>query len=810
MVGFLSLQPFRLRSLHGLWPRRSIRSKLIIAFCLFGVVPVAVVGGYGAVHSFRLLNDAAQDRLRAGVASKAEEVARFLKEVEGDVGFLSRLPTLQALINLPSGAMQEASLLVSGLGQEFLSFSQSHNSFYQIRYINELGREIVRADFDGQHHYLVPHGRLQDKRDRYYFREAMASPSGTVYASPMDLNIELGAVEVPRKPVVRYAVPVSDASERPRGIIIVNLYASQILAQILALGQKVGDVSLARSDGLYLSRSTWIRPSKDDAGSGEPPFPAWVASYSERLRPSQTVGGPAPTEWISEAFPQRLTTTILAGQPGIVAESGLGGKIVAFAPIFPRPDRQGEFWVLIHSYPKTEILSSVRSFQMLVLVLGSVVLAVALGMGVAAARHITRPITELSSGAEAIARGDFDHPIQVQTHDELEDLSHQFTRMASHLKEHERQLLEARQRAERKAQEAQVLCRIGAEILALLSLPQILQLVVDKARELLKGDLAILCLIEPGVGLLVGAVSGPRELCSLCPGEAVGAFGCRKIAFPEALCPVAHEVTLPTHIAVPLRIGTQIVGDLCVGYLAARPIDTPDLVECLTGVTNLAAIAIENARLHSEVRKLATLEERERISEDLHDGVIQLIYATGLGLKECVKLIERDPQKLVPKLEAAIKNLDTVIRDVRNYIVGLQPEALHEVGLSRSLGDLARALALNTLLRVKLEVEPGLDGALTQEQRGNLFQICREALTNVVKHAGASRVVMTLGRANGVLCLCIEDDGGGFDPVNRPTSGQGLRNMEERARRLGGSVNIIRASGSGTRIVVEFPLGRAA
>lgn len=251
------------------------------------------------------------------------------------------------------------------------------------------------------------------------------------------------------------------------------------------------------------------------------------------------------------------------------------------------------------------------------------------------------------------------------------------------------------------------------------------------------------------------------------------------------------------------------MGYLCVAFREPRPAGSGE-VEFLSGLANQAAIAIENARLHSEVRKLATLEERERISEDLHDGIIQSIYATGLGLEECVKLIERDPRKLAPKLEAAIENMNTVIRDVRNYIVGLQPEALHEVGLSRSLDDLARALALNTLLRVKLEVEPGIDGALTQEQCGNLFQICREALTNVVKHAGASRVVMTLGRANGVLRLRVEDDGEGFDPVNRPTGGQGLRNMEERARRLGGSWSIVRASGGGTRIVVEFPLGRAA
>lgn len=91
-------------NINKLFRRLSIRTKLIIAFCLFGVVPVAVVGGYGAVHSFLLLTGAVHDRLKAGVVMKAEEIQRFLEEVKGDLLFLSRLRALQTLINLPPAA----------------------------------------------------------------------------------------------------------------------------------------------------------------------------------------------------------------------------------------------------------------------------------------------------------------------------------------------------------------------------------------------------------------------------------------------------------------------------------------------------------------------------------------------------------------------------------------------------------------------------------------------------------------------------------------------------------------------------------
>ncbi len=797
---------FHIFNVNKIFGRLSIRAKLIISFCLFGVVPVAVVGGYGAVHSFRLLNGATQDRLRAGVASKAEEVARFLKEAEGEVAFLSRLPTLQAFIDLPSGAKQEASLLVSSLGQEFLSFSQSHKSFYQVRYINELGREIVRADFDGQHHYLVPPGRLQDQRDRYYFREAMAAPPGTIYISPMDLNIERGVVEIPHKPVVRYAVPLRNAQDQPRGIVIVNLYASQILDQILALGEQRGDISLVRSDGVYLSRSTWIRPSNKLAGPGGPPFPTWLASYSERLRLSQNVGGPTPAEWLSTDVPPAAATTILSGKTGIVVQPGLKGRIVAFAPIVPDRDRQGEFWVILHSYSKAEILSSVRSLQGLVLALGGVVLLMAVGMGVAAARHFTRPITELMRGAKAIAQEDFDRPIQVETNDELEDLSHQFNQMAIDLKQHTIQLREAREHAERKTQETQALLQIETEIMGLLSLPQILQLVVDKARELMKADVVILCLDEPGAGgLRVGATSGAPEALSLKPGTVLDTATCLKVIACEAICPVAHEVPLPTHIAVPMRSGNRVVGDLCVGYRTVRAMGQ-DEAEVLSGLANLAAIAIESARLHWEVRELAMLEERERIAGDLHDGIIQSIYATGLSLEECVHLAEENPRQIQSIVETSIRNLNMVIRDVRNYITGLQPEGLQASGLSRSLADLAHGLSLNRLIEVKLDVEPDIDAALTPEQTGHLFQICREALTNVVKHAGASKALLTLARFDRQCRLRVEDDGRGFDPTRRSVSGQGLRTMEERAKRLGGVLQVEGMEGRGTRVTIEFPL----
>ena len=759
---------------NKLFRRLRIRTKLIIAFVLLGVVPVAVAGGYGAVFSFALLNQTLLDALQEGVSLKAGEVRQFLETVREDVLFLSRLPTVRALIEATSDPPQGVAAPVE---RAFLAFSQSRKAYYQIRYLDERGREVVRVDFDGERHKVIPPSALQDKSGRYYFREARAVRPGALYVSPMDLNEEWGKVETPAKPVVRYATPLVNSRGEPRGVVVVNLYAAKILSQVVSLAHERGTVSLVDSRGAVLARSSRVAPES--------------ASFL------------AAGETLRRDFPEEVTARVLSGKRGAVAESGLRGRILAFAPIQPAPGR--ESWIVVHAHSKGEVLSSIRSLQVLVLALGAGVLVIALIAGVAAARHFTRPIAALIRGAEAVAAGDFDRGIRVETNDELEDLSHQFNRMARHLKEHERQLLDARERAERKAQETEALYRIGTEISRLLSLPRILQLVVDKAWELLQGDLAVLCLDEAGGGFRVGAASGPSEALSLQPGEAVDAIRCAKVASAERHCPVLHGAGLPTHVAVPLKSGDRVVGNLCVGYRTARPV-VPDELDFLNGLAAQAAIAIENARLHREVRDLAALEERERIGQDLHDGIIQSIYAAGLGLEECVRLAEEEPQEVKPKLEAAIESLNTVIRDVRNYVVGLQPEELQGRGLSRSLADLTRGLALNALLHAELEVEPGIDGTLTPEQVGQLFHICREALTNVVKHAHASRVALTVERRNGNLLLAVEDDGVGFEPDQHETPGQGLRNMGERARRLGGSFGVESAPGRGTRITVEVPL----
>jgi signal transduction histidine kinase/HAMP domain-containing protein len=436
-------------------------------------------------------------------------------------------------------------------------------------------------------------------------------------------------------------------------------------------------------------------------------------------------------------------------------------------------------------------------------------IGLALVTGVAAARHFTRPISELIAGARAIADGDFERPIRVDTGDELEDLGQQFRGMAARLKAQQQALSDARQRAERKAQESQGLSQIATEMLGLLTLPQILQLVADKARELMQADLAFLGLHEGEEGLRLAAISGAADALTPGLGASLADVPCAERTCQRARCPILVSTSCGSHATAPLRSGDRVLGYLCVGFRIGRA-DRTETPEALAGLASQAAIAIERARLHEDMRRLERLEERDRIAADLHDGIIQAIYATGLGLEECRRLADAAPAAVAPKLDKAVERLNLVIRDVRNYVVGLQPERLQARGLSHALRELVRELELNALLATALDVDPAADSRLTPEQTRHLFHIAREALTNIVKHAAPAKAALALRCSDSRVWLRVEDDGIGFDPGRRGRSGRGLQNMVDRTRRLGGTLTIGGGPGRGACITVDIATGGAA
>lgn len=224
-----------------------------------------------------------------------------------------------------------------------------------------------------------------------------------------------------------------------------------------------------------------------------------------------------------------------------------------------------------------------------------------------------------------------------------------------------------------------------------------------------------------------------------------------------------------------------------------------------------AGIAMENARLHEQLKRLAVVDERERISKDLHDGIIQNMYAVSLSLEDVPEMMEDDAVEAAVRVERAIDSIHLAIQDVRNFIFGLRPGLLEGAALVAGLASLIEEHRHNTIIDLELRVPDGIvepPPAITSQ----LLAIVSESLSNVVRHSKASRAVvgLTLGEGGHVAELWIEDNGIGFDPANAGRLGhQGLANTRERAAGIGGKVVITSRSDTGTRVVVVVPPGPA-
>ena len=213
----------------------------------------------------------------------------------------------------------------------------------------------------------------------------------------------------------------------------------------------------------------------------------------------------------------------------------------------------------------------------------------------------------------------------------------------------------------------------------------------------------------------------------------------------------------------------------------------------------------EEALRRSEEQLRLVLEERERLSQDLHDNIIQRIYAIGLGLEECQHLMTEDSTVAVKKLRHALAQLNVVIRDVRNYIVMKEPDRISAVPLRTELTRLARAINESHSLRFRINLDPLAASQLTPEEAKHVLSIAHEAMSNGLRHSGARTGVVSLQMEQEAVRLIVEDSGVGFDAQTLKVRGQGLRNIAARAQKLGAHLQVMSERGRGTRILVDIP-----
>lgn len=358
-------------------------------------------------------------------------------------------------------------------------------------------------------------------------------------------------------------------------------------------------------------------------------------------------------------------------------------------------------------------------------------------------------------------------------------------------------------------------------IAGLLDVDSVLELIVAEVRQLIGARYAALGIVD-AAGVIerfitVGISAQVRERIGA-PPRGHGLLGLiiregRSFRIPDiAAHPAsygfpANHPPMRSFLGVPVTVKGVSVGNLYLtDKIGAGAFSEGDqhLVEMFA---LHAGIAIENARLHEQVQRLAIVEERERIAQDLHDGIIQSIYAVGLSLEDVPQLIDDDRDEAQAHVDRAIDALHTTIRDIRNFIMRLRPELLDQHDLVGSLTALAEEVRMGSLIEVEAAIEPAAAAGVPDALHEPIFHITREALSNVARHSQATRASVVLRHQDGSLRLEINDNGTGFDPHgSRPTSHRGLANIEARATGQGGQLMIESAPAAGTRIIVTFDL----
>ncbi|HTJ79580.1 MAG TPA: sensor histidine kinase [Rariglobus sp.] len=207
---------------------------------------------------------------------------------------------------------------------------------------------------------------------------------------------------------------------------------------------------------------------------------------------------------------------------------------------------------------------------------------------------------------------------------------------------------------------------------------------------------------------------------------------------------------------------------------------------------------------HAELRQ--TLADRARLGRDLHDGVIQSLYAAGMGLASVHTLLPPEQAEASIRIEQTRTALNETIRDVRNFITGLEPEALKQQSFTHAVASLLDFMQSIGPIRTSVDIDEHIATSLTMSQRVHALQIAREAASNAIRHGEARHVKVSLQARGSSAEFEIRDDGKGFDPAERTSSGHGLGNFALRARELGAVFAIDSAPGLGTRIKLTFPL----
>jgi PAS domain S-box-containing protein len=590
----------------------NIQAKLAIAFTGLSIVPLLLIGLYGIHVNSESLKEKALEDLAHHVSTIQESVRHFLSGSRSDMRFLSgSYPFRELMAAREAGDPAAAGRIRGEVEKYFISFAQSREIYYRLRFIDAGGEELLRVVRDGGGYRAVPEGELGEGGNRFYSLLVRDLAPGQSAFAPVELDDREAGVLIP---AISHAYPVFDDSGRMAGILVADIYAERFFA-VFDKGtgpEPPGEVVLVSSDGYYLYHS---ERKKD-----------W-----NRLLASRDASN------LHHDYPGDVASKIVSGGEGTI-EEGLE-NIIVYASLFPGHSDLRNAYALFESIPTRIIFAPVESFKKVFVTLLLFFLAAAIVLSYFAAHQFTEPIRTLQKGAERIASGHFEDRLEIETRDEIEMLAEQFNRMAGSIAEREREIERHRDRLEELvAARTEELSRERDKLRTILDNVPSAFLVLDRDLRILSASAAYHSLTGKAVEEVIGQ-SCEESLC--------GHFG-------GMTCPTRRSLESGAMETEVLTRGDGTGGTRhieCVSIPVRRNGAVNSVIEIITDITNRKRL--EEQLVRSE-KFASTGEMAAVIAHEIRNSVT--------SIKLTLQLLAENPSIESSDLESLRISLQSIDR----------------------------------------------------------------------------------------------------------------------------------------------------
>ncbi|HMR98007.1 MAG TPA: GAF domain-containing protein [Anaerolineales bacterium] len=463
----------------------------------------------------------------------------------------------------------------------------------------------------------------------------------------------------------------------------------------------------------------------------------------------------------------------------------------------------------------TQTVNYLRVVQIILLLCALMLLA---RVAWVARRSLWKPLQALGAAAKRIGENQLDEPIQVEGPEEMRTLSQTFDEMRIRLQSAQAELIQlndtVEERIAQRTRELETLNEVSREISSRLDVQQVLNSVTEKARTLLGGEVASLCLVDESQHWLkLQTLSGPKRAVVGNTMRADNGFADAVLTGENTMlcgvdscrggCRMLSDEFRVSHLAAPLRIGDRVIGALCVGSPAQNQF-VAESANMLTKLANVAAIALENARLFAQAERAATMEERRRVAAEMHDGLGQTLSYLGLMTDQVVEFLS-DGQEgaALDRLSKTRETIGKATSDVRRAINALMDDSPAKKDLWTRLHDSADEIASQHDLKLVWLSDADSTPEASPQTAEQIYNITREAFVNAARHANAKQINVHAGRSDENYFVTIADDGKGFDTSQPAPDGHfGLQIMQARADHIGGRIEFQSELGRGARVTL--------